>query len=289
VKSVRNIFISEKQQRLFKVTQIANVTKNVSASASQGLGLSLVSVWTKCGKVSVSIFLRLKTNISVSDSNPKVSFTSLTKTQVVWLGSQQLLAMLDIVDVPVLSSIRIQQSACDLVIVIDSRLSVSEHVSSVARAAIINCVNCDKPSDMLDVPPGRWSMRFHYSCLDWCNSLYYGITDELMRRLQSVQNAAARLITGTRRCDHISPVLRKLHWLPVRQRVSYKIVTLVHRCLSGHVPSYLADDCRLVTDAGIRRLCSARHSNTGRRLHTKFFWRLLLLQHRSSGTVCHLT
>ena len=50
-------------------------------------------------------------------------------------------------------------------------------------------------------------------------ALYYGISNELMRRLQSVQNAAARLITGTQRCDHITPVLRQLHWLPVRQRV----------------------------------------------------------------------
>jgi len=45
--------------------------------------------------------------------------------------------------------------------------------------------------------------------------------------------------------------------LPVWQRVNYKIVTLVHRRLSGHVPSYLADDCRLVNDAGVRRLRSA--------------------------------
>ena len=88
---------------------------------------------------------------------------------------------------------------------------------------------------------------FHYQS----PGLYYGITDELMWRPQSVQNAAARLITSTRRCDHISPVLRQLHWLPVWQRVNYKIVTLVHRCLSGHVPSYLADDCRLITDAGV--------------------------------------
>ena len=78
-----------------------------------------------------------------------------------------------------------------------------------------------------------------------------------MRRVQLQQNAAARLITGTRRCDHISPVLRQLHWLPVRQCVNYKIATLVYRCLSGHVPSYLADHCRLVTDAGVRRLRSA--------------------------------
>ena len=59
-----------------------------------------------------------------------------------------------------------------------------------------------------------------YSCrLDCCKSLLYGLPDTLLRNLQSVQNATARLITGTRRSDHISPVLRKLYWLPIRERV----------------------------------------------------------------------
>jgi len=66
-----------------------------------------------------------------------------------------------------------------------------------------------------------------------------------------MQNGAARLITGTRRCDHISPVLRQLHWLPARQLQDR------HACSSMSVPSYLADDCRLVTDAGVGRLRSA--------------------------------
>ena len=77
-----------------------------------------------------------------------------------------------------------------------------------------------------------------------------------MNRLQSVQNAAAHLVTGTRRSDHISPVLRQLHWLPVRQRVDFKVATLVHQLLSGISPPYLADDCRLVADARERRLRS---------------------------------
>jgi len=52
------------------------------------------------------------------------------------------------------------------------------------------------------------------SCrLDYCNSLLYGISDGLLRRIQSVQNAAARLVTGVRRRDHITRVLRQLHWL----------------------------------------------------------------------------
>jgi len=51
--------------------------------------------------------------------------------------------------------------------------------------------------------------------LDYCNSLFFSISEGLMSLLQSVQNATARLVTGTRRSDHISPVHRQLHWLPV--------------------------------------------------------------------------
>jgi len=55
------------------------------------------------------------------------------------------------------------------------------------------------------------------SWLDYCNALLQGLLNTLLRKLQSVQNATARLITGTRRCDHITPVLRELYWLPIRE------------------------------------------------------------------------
>jgi len=87
---------------------------------------------------------------------------------------------------------------------------------------------------------------------------------QLLRRLQSVQNAAARLVTGARRCDHITPVLRQLHWLPVRQRVLFKIAGLVYQSLAGAAPAYLADDCCLLSDAGRRPLRS--NSNDIRKL-----------------------
>jgi len=70
-----------------------------------------------------------------------------------------------------------------------------------------------------------------------------------MSWLRSVQNAAARLVTVTRRCDHIMLVLHLLHWLPVHQLVDFKVATLVHRSLSRNSVSCLADDCRLVADA----------------------------------------
>ena len=62
------------------------------------------------------------------------------------------------------------------------------------------------------------------SCrLDYCNVLLFGISGGLIQRLQSVQNAAARLVTGAPRRDHITPVLRQLHWLPVKQRGWFQI------------------------------------------------------------------
>jgi len=73
----------------------------------------------------------------------------------------------------------------------------------------------------------------------------------------SVQNAAARLLTGTRRVDHISPVLRQLHWLPVQRRVDFKLACFVFSSLSGQALSYLADDIHLVSEGPRRRLRSS--------------------------------
>ena len=63
---------------------------------------------------------------------------------------------------------------------------------------------------------------FITSKLDFCNSLLYGCRKMRLKKLQYVQNTAARIVTQTRKFDHITPVLFDLHWLPV----SYRIVLL---------------------------------------------------------------
>jgi len=77
-----------------------------------------------------------------------------------------------------------------------------------------------------------------------------------LQRLQSVQNAAARLITRTGRREHISPVLQELHWLPVRRRVDFKLATLMFKSLHCCAPSYLSDACKSAPEAS-RRLRSS--------------------------------
>ena len=82
---------------------------------------------------------------------------------------------------------------------------------------------------------------FISSKLGFCSALLYGLPKSVIDRLQYVQNCAARLVTRTRSSEHITPVLRRLHWLPVRQRITYKILLLTYKGLNGMAPRYITD------------------------------------------------
>ena len=96
----------------------------------------------------------------------------------------------------------------------------------------------------------------------------------VLRRLQSVLNAAARLITNTRKFDHITPVVRdQLHWLPIRQRIIFKIATFVRNSLHGRGPTYLSRSCIPISEIGARahlRSAARRHLTTPRTRTRRF-------------------
>jgi len=80
----------------------------------------------------------------------------------------------------------------------------------------------------------------------------------LVQHLQSVMNAAARMIYSTSRNSHITSILRQLHWLKARERIDFKLAVLVYKCLHETDPSYLADELRHSSEfASRRRLRSA--------------------------------
>jgi len=108
---------------------------------------------------------------------------------------------------------------------------------------------------------------FITSRLGYCNSWLFGVADEQLKRIQTVQNAAARLVTGARRSDHITSVLQSLHWLPVRQRIRYNIAMLVEKCLNGRAPRKLIDECRLAVVQGHAVLAVKRLKSPGALRH----------------------
>ncbi len=82
---------------------------------------------------------------------------------------------------------------------------------------------------------------FMTSRLDYCNALLGGCSARLINKLQMVQNAAARVLTRTRKYDHISPVLSTLHWLPTKHRIDFKILLITYKALNGLAPQYLSE------------------------------------------------
>jgi len=98
--------------------------------------------------------------------------------------------------------------------------------------------------------------RRHY------NSVLAGISCQLQDRLQSVLNAAARLVFSARRSECITPLLRELHWLRVPERVTFQLCVLAYRCLHGTVPSYLAASFLWTSDIDTRRRLRSADSAT---------------------------
>jgi len=131
----------------------------------------------------------------------------------------------------------------------DQDRSFSTHISSIRKSAFFLLRTLRHIRPLLDTSTAiTLANSLVSSRLDYCNSLFYNLPDSSIHRLQTIQNSLARIVLPYyKRRDHISPALSTLHWLPIRQRITFKIASLTFKTLATSQPSYLHQLIHLYT------------------------------------------
>eukprot|EP00919_Chromeraceae_sp_WS-2016_P047779 GHVR01113210.1.p1 GENE.GHVR01113210.1~~GHVR01113210.1.p1 ORF type:complete len:159 (-),score=7.37 GHVR01113210.1:140-616(-) len=126
--------------------------------------------------------------------------------------------------------VHVSEKARNIGVIFDSHASLIPHIETVCKKSFWNLKKISSLRPCLTHVIKTLVHAFITSNMDYCNSLYLGLQQSSLALLQRVQNTAARVITGAKRYDHITPVLRSLNWLPVQQRVVFKALVFVYRC-----------------------------------------------------------
>ena len=179
------------------------------------------------------------------------------KTEVIVFGFHAQLAKFNLssvniagIDIPVLGN-----PVKNLGVMFDRSMTMSAQVANIAKSANFQLINIGRARKMLTTESTKLAIHtLVTSRLDYCNSLLVGISETLIKRLQNIQRTAARLITRKRKYDSITNDLIDMHWLPIKQRVDFKILVLVYKSSHKQTPDYISD--MLHEQTGRRRLRS---------------------------------
>ena len=190
-----------------------------------------------------------------------------------------------------------QDNVKNLGVFLDPQLGMKKHVSNICRSAYLEIRRVGKIRKFLTVKTAtRLACSRVLTRLDYCNSLLGGVTKDQIQRLQRAQNSAARMVLGKKKRDHVKPLLAQLHWLPVEQRIQYKIGTLAFRHFDGTLPPYLSDKLSHHTTSRTLRSSAQLLLNTPQtnlktagdrsfRFQTPHIWNSIPLQVRQSQSL----
>lgn len=154
----------------------------------------------------------------------------------------------------------------DLGVILDPYLSFDDHIATtvskcIARLAQINRVkHCLDKSSLLTVINSLVFSKMYY-----CSSVWANTTDKNIQKLQAVQNFACRIVSGTSKYDHVTPLLKRLSWLPVKEYLFYRQFVMAFKCMTGQAPKYLTD--QFIT----REQVSNRKSRSSQKLNIPLF------------------
>jgi hypothetical protein len=155
------------------------------------------------------------------------------------------------------SSVPLSSAVKNLGVILDNTLSMKQHISSVSRTCYFQLRRIATIRKYLTTDAtAKLVTSTILTRLDYCNSLLAGLPSSSISRLQRIQNCSARLVLRRKKIDHITPLLKQLHWLPVSDRIIYKINTLTYKCIHKLAPTYLSDCISLYTPSRALRSSS---------------------------------
>jgi hypothetical protein len=182
------------------------------------------------------------------------------KTEVMWCASSRRQSQLPVEPLQLgQDAVTPVHAVRDLGIYLDSDVSMKTHIAKTVAScfATLRQIRSIRRSVMrpvlLSLVVSLVLTRLDYGC-----TTLAGLPTTLLDRLQSVLNAAARLVNSARKFDHVTPLLRDLHWLRIAERINFRLSVLVYRGLHGQAPAYITSDLQRVSDVESRqRLRSA--------------------------------
>ena len=190
------------------------------------------------------------------------------KTEVIWCASTRRQHQLPTTPLIVGSDAVVPvRSVRDLGIHLDSDLTMRTHIAKTISGcfAVLRQIRSIRRSITRPVLQSLVAALV-LSKLDYGCAVLAGLPNEQLNRLQTVLNAAVRLIFSARKFDHVTPLLQELHWLRVPERVTFRLATLAYRCQHSTAPRYLAAQIQRVADM------PTRHGRSGstEQLYTPF-------------------
>ena len=165
------------------------------------------------------------------------------KTEVIAFGTKQKLAAVQDMTLTIGEhTVYPSPKATNLGVTFDSLMTMEAHISSICKCSFYQIRNIAHIRRFLSTPAVKSLVQACVtSRLDYGNALLYGLPKTSIHRLQRIQNVAARIVTGADRQSHITPILSQLHWLPVHQRIVYKVLLLTYKALHSLAPIYISN------------------------------------------------
>ena len=171
------------------------------------------------------------------------------KTELIVLGSQYQLNKINEIQIKVGNcSINPSTKIKNLGVIFDKNLNLNEQINNVCKKSYYQLQRINQLRKYLDQKSLISLVHaFVTSNIDYCNTIYFNIPEYMIQKIQRIQNTSARVITQTSKYEHITPTLKHLHWLPVKERIIFKIAVQVFKCLNGYAPAYLKELINMYT------------------------------------------